>query len=115
MVNWVIPNMSNGSQGIEAIVAAEAAQINGLAAGILLLIFLVVLGAGYFAQERRVGAGNLLMWASIAGLITTTGAFILYLYDKVSMDIAIINIEVVMITLLITIVCAVAFLLSMRD
>lgn len=114
MPQWEILNLSNSSTGLEGILAAEAAQINGLAAGLLFLVYMVLLGAGYFAQERRTGAGNLLMWASISGLITTTGAFILYLYDVTNPSVALINIEIVLICVVVTIISAFAFLLSER-
>lgn len=114
MPNYTLPNMTNGSQGIEAILAYDASQVSWIAGGLLFLVYCVILGVGYFAQERRTGAGNIFMWASISGLITTTGAFILFLYDLAS-GTSLINIEIVMICVIVTIVCSFAFILSNRD
>ena len=106
---YTIPNFTDTSQGIEGIMIAETTQLPGLVPGILFLIFAVILGAGYFAQERRTGAGNLPMWAAIAGLITTTGGFMLFLMD------GLVGIETIIISLIITIVSAFAFLVMERD
>ena len=112
---YSLPNLSNGSQGIESIVGYEVSQVPGFTAGILLLIWVVIMGAGIFTGERRTGAGNVFMWAAISGLITTTGAFILFLYDMTNSGIVLINIEVVIICMLVTIVSAFAFLVSDRE
>lgn len=55
------------------------------------------------------------MWGAIAGLITTTGAFILFLYDMTNTSIVLLNIEVVLICVVVTIILAFGFLLSERD
>ena len=105
---YELPNFTNNT-GIEEILQYGSNQVPFLAPAILFMIYIVILVGGYFAQERRVGAGNFLMWASISGLITTTGAFILYLYDNV------VSIQVVLICVIITIISAFAFLISSRD
>lgn len=102
-------NLTNGSAGIESILTYEAQQIPALMPSILLLLYVVILGAGYFADQRRTGRGKFAMWSAIAGLITTTGAFILFLYN------GLINIEVVIIVLLITVVSVAFFLFSSDD
>lgn len=115
MPNWSIPNLSNGSQGIESLLAAENTQLTGVTAGLLFFIWLAILGFGYFAQERRTGAGNLPMWAAISGLITTTGAFILFLYDLTNTGIVLLNIEELLICVVVTIVSAFLFFVGERD
>lgn len=112
---YTLPNFTNGSKGIEDIVSYETTQLVGLVPGLLFLIFLAIMGVGYFVQERRTGAGNLYMWAAISGLITTTGAFTLFLYDMANSGLVLINIEVVLICTIVTIVCAFAFLISERQ
>lgn len=111
---WVLLNISNGSRGIESIIAAESAQIPILVPGILFFIFMIIAGSGFFAQDRRVGTGNLPMWLSISGLITTTGAFILYLYDSVNTGIVLLNIYTVLICVVVTILSTLVFFLSER-
>lgn len=112
---YTLPNLTNGSQGIESIIAYETTQLPGMMAGLLFLIYIAILGAGYFAQERRTGAGNIAMWSAISGLITTTGAFTLFLYDISNSGLVLINLEVVIICMLVTIVSAFFFLIGDRD
>lgn len=50
---------------------------------ILFFIFISIVIAGYFAQERRTGRGNLAQWLSIGSFVTTTGALILFLIPNV--------------------------------
>lgn len=106
-MGYSIPNMSS-SGGIEEIGAAVASQVSYFWAGILFFVFCSIWGVGYFSQERRVGAGNSAMWAAIAGLITTSGSFILFLYDNL------VTIDVCIISVIITIISAAAFLISPR-
>lgn len=98
-------NLTNGS-GIESVVIWTSQQVPILFPLILFFIFITIAGLGYFSLERRKGYGNLPMWLAISGLITTTGAFILYLYENL------INLEVVIICMLITFISAVFFILS---
>ena len=58
-------------------------QVPLLFPGILVLIWFAIMGAGYASQERRTGRGNIAIWASVSSLITTTGAFILFLYNGI--------------------------------
>lgn len=108
MVYTMLPNGSNGSD-IGQIILWESQQIPFLFPGILLLIFFVIVGSGYFSQERRIGRGNFPMWCAIAGLITTSGAFILFLYD------GLVGLETVIICVVVSIVCALWFLLSSNE
>lgn len=105
---YEMPNLST-SGGIEVVGAEVARQVNFFWSGILFFVFMVVWGVGYFSQERRVGAGNAGMWAAIAGLITTSGGFVLFLYDNL------VGLETIIISLILTILATAAFLLSERD
>lgn len=95
--------------GIDEIVIKESQNIPALMPALLVLIYVIILGVGFYSQERRTGAGNLAMWSSIAGLITTAGSFVLFLADNM------INIEVVIICLVVTIISAFLFLVGERE
>ena len=111
-----LPNFTNGSRGIEDILSYEATQVAGFTGGILFFIYVVILTSGYFSQERRTGAGNLPMWAAISGLITTTGGFILFLYQTSTTGLILINLPTLLICVIVTIVSAIFFLASeLRD
>lgn len=105
---YVFPNTSSAG-GIPELLANESGQVPGLAAGILFFIYVVILSAGYFSQERRTGAGNFAMWSAISGLITTTGSFALFLFD------GIVNLQVIVICVVVTMVSAVFFIVGERD
>lgn len=57
------------------------AGISGLAPwlfpAILFFEFCVIMFSGVYAQNRKIGFSNIPMWGTIAGMITTTTAFIL--------------------------------------
>ena len=99
-------NLSNGSNGIEQLVIYEAQQIPALIPGLLFFIFLAIGLGGYLSQERRTGRGNMPMWFTIAGFITTSASFILLMYN------GLINLEVVILSMVITIGFALWFMLS---
>ena len=105
---YSLPEFTN-TTGMEEVLQYGSQQVPFLAPGILFLVYIVILVSGYFAQERKTGAGNFLMWASISGLITTTGAFMLFLYDNL------INIQTIMICVVVTIISAFAFLINQRE
>lgn len=106
---YTIPtNLTNGSTGLEQLLIYEAGQVPFLMPGILFSIFIIILSAGYFSQDRRIGEGNFPMWCAIAGLITTTGAFILFLYQNL------LNLEVLIICVIITILSMLWLFLSER-
>jgi hypothetical protein len=44
---------------------------------ILAFEFIIIMLGGVYAQNRRIGFSNVPMWGAIAGLVTTTSAFIL--------------------------------------
>lgn len=106
---YEIINFTGNDGGIEALFAGAATQYSNFAAAILVFIYISIAGVGYFIQDRRSGNGNLFMWAAISGLITTTASFFLLLYGNI------VNIEVVIILMLVTIVSALAFLISTRE
>ena len=115
MPTYSLPNFTNGSRGIEDIISYEATQVTGLTAGILFLVYVVIVSAGYFSQERRVGTGNFSMWCAIAGLITTTGGFTLFLYQMTNSGVVLIDLPTLVICVVVTIISAVSFLVSQRD
>lgn len=76
---------------------------------LLVTIFLVIALSGYMSKSRREGsekAGNLPMWFAIAGLITSTGSFILFLAD------GIVNITTVITCFSVTILSCLWYLFS---
>lgn len=103
---YSIPNITNGTTGLEDLLVSTSGQVSALANGILIFIFLTILGSGYYSQERRTGRGNFPMWVAIAGLITTTASFILYLVP------GIIGLESIVIGVAITIIGSLWFMLS---
>lgn len=106
-MTYTIPNLS-GSGGIEEVGAGVAAQVVNAWTGILVMIFFVIWLAGYAIQDRR-APGNAAMWAAISAFITTTGAFILFLYDNL------VSLEIVILGVIISIGCSAAFIISSRE
>jgi hypothetical protein len=106
---YSLPNWTGNAGGIEVLMAEGSRQYPGFAMGILAFIYIVILGAGYFAQDRKVGAGNMAGWASVSGLITTTLSFILFLYDNI------VSIDVVITFMIISILTALIFLITNRE
>lgn len=105
---YALPNFTNTS-GIEEVLQYGSQQVPILVPGLLFMIYIIILVSGYFSQERKTGQGNFLMWASIAGLITTSGAFMLFLYDNL------VNMQTIMVCVVITIISAFAFLINQRE
>jgi len=103
---YTIPNMTNGTTGLEDLLISTSSQIPSLFGMILFFIFIVIAGAGYYSQERRNGRGNLPMWLAISGMITTVGGFFLFLIR------GLVSLQTLMISLSITIVCIMWFLLT---
>lgn len=75
-------NITNNTE-LSAIVVNTSQNIPILFPLILFFEFMVIAIGGSFANARRVGFTNLSMWFAIAGLITTTSAFILFLVDGI--------------------------------
>lgn len=84
-------------------------QIPFMFEGILLLIFLVIASSSYFAQQRRVGRGNISQAMAIASLITTTGGFILFLIN------GLIAMETLIVLVSITLISTLWFLMSKEE
>ena len=105
---YALPNFTNNT-GMEEVLQYGSQQVPILAPAILLLVYIVILVSGYFSQERKTGTGNFLMWASISGLITTTGAFMLFLYDHL------VNIQTITICVVVTIISVFAWLINQRE
>jgi len=101
-------NLTNAS-GFDSIIIYTSQQVPILIPLILLFIYVTIMGVGYFSMERRKGYGNISLWSAIAGLITTTGSFILYLYE------GLVNLEVIIICMLITFLSAMFFIFSSKD
>jgi len=107
-MTYELPNFTNTS-GMEEVLQYGSQQVPILAPGLLFMIYIIIMVSGYFSQERKTGQGNFLMWASISGLITTSGAFMLFLYDNL------VNIQTIMVCVVITIISAFAFLINQRE
>ena len=107
-MTYELPNFTNTS-GIEEVLQYGSQQVPILAPGLLFMIYIIILVSGYFSQERKTRQGNFLMWASISGLITTSGAFMLFLYDNL------INMQTIMVCMVVTIISAFAFLINQRE
>ena len=75
-------NITNAT-GLDGILVNLASNVPQLFPMILLFEFLVIGLGGSFATSRKTGYTNLLMWFAIAGLVTSTSAFILFLVDGI--------------------------------
>ena len=80
MVTYVLGDKVNQSGGIEWPLLYIGKNVPSITLYILFFIWFAITSAGFLSQKRQIGRANLLMWGSIGGLITTTGAFILYLF-----------------------------------
>lgn len=83
MPNYILP--TNNTDTLDKFVAIVSTNVPILPNLLLVGVFLTILLGGYFSKSRREGekAGNFPLWMAIAGLITTTGAFILYMADGI--------------------------------
>jgi len=99
MPEFQLPNELNQSGGIERIFIYINSQVEGFTFMLLVFIFLIILGAGYFNTKRTTNRGDLPMWMTIASFITTTMALILYLIPGwISLEMIIIMISVTLIS-----------------
>lgn len=103
---YSLPNITNGSSGIEQLLIYESQQVSSFVPMLLFFFFAVIAGAGIYSQERRVGRANVPMWLAIAGFIVSIGSIILYLIP------GFVSLEVLIITMVLTIVFTMWFLLS---
>lgn len=106
---YELPNFTGNTGGIEALLVGGSRQTPIFMGAILFFLYVAIAGAGFFIQERKTGHGNLSMWGAIAGLIVSTGAFFLLLYD------GIVSLEIVVILMIVTILFAFFFLISTRE
>ena len=103
---YTLPNITNGTTGLEDLIAYEIQEIPLLSPALLIFILIIIFGAGYFAQERRTGKGNFPMWLAISSFITTTGATILHFGTGM------VGLEIIVIFIITTIVSTLWFLTS---
>lgn len=80
-----------------------------LSLSILILIYIVITLAGYMSEERQKGRARFAFWLTIAGLITTTISFIMFLID------GLIGLEIIISCMAITFLSAMAFFVATRD
>lgn len=73
-------NITNETS-IDRIMINIAQNVSILFPMLLFFEFMVIALGGTFANQRRVGYSNISMWFAIAGLVTSTTAFILFLVD----------------------------------
>lgn len=81
-INYVMPDKINQTGGLEWPIYYIGMNIPQFPSRILMFIWLAIIGVGFFSQRRSTGRGSFFMWATIGGLISTTGAFILFLLPK---------------------------------
>lgn len=84
----------------EQLIAYESGQVPILWPCILFVIYLIIAVGGYMTQQRKVSRANFAIWSAIAGLIVTTGAFVLFFIPGAM------NIETLSICVTVTIVSA---------
>lgn len=99
-------SMPGNLTSVEEFIVYESSQIDILMPMILTFVFFTIAVSGHYSQERRVGRSNIAMWFSVAGLVTSTGAIILFLYP------GIVNLTTVIISVVISFVCALWALFS---
>lgn len=106
---YALPNFTNNT-GMEEVLQYGSQQVPILAPVLLFMVWIIIAVSGYYSQQRQsVGGGNFLMWASIGGLITTTGAFFLFLYDNI------VNLQTITLFVVITILSVFGWFISDRD
>lgn len=104
------PNFStNGSIGIEETASYISGQVPSFAPYLIFFLFLAIAGSGYFSEKRARGKSNIFMWSTVAGTITTISSSVLLFYENI------INIEIVIILLAVTIASILLYLISDKD
>lgn len=102
---YTVPNQT---EAIEVVVNIST-QVPNLMPGILFMLWIVIAGSGFFSQQRRVGKGNLPMWLAVSSFITTSSAFMLFLYN------GLISLQTLVVCVSVTMLCALWFLFSNTD
>lgn len=88
-------DLSNKS--IETVLAGVSADVPVLIPMLLFFEFMVLMLVGYSVSRRNAGYSNILAWASIAGLVTSTTASFLLMVD------GLVSVETVIVTIVIAI------------
>lgn len=73
-------NITN-STNIDEILVNLSSNVPSLFPMLLFFEFIVIAVGGAFANSRRTGFTNISQWSAIAGLVTTTTGFILFLVN----------------------------------
>lgn len=94
---------------LEQLLADQSMQIPLLWPFILFFIFVVLAGSGFIYLESRARRASLPVSCSVAGLITTTLAFILFLIP------GLIGLETLVVTVIISIASAIWMFVSGND
>ena len=105
MPTYQLANFTNSS-GLEAPFIYITGQVATFPNLLLLFVYVITAGATFGFQDRRIGRANMAMASSVAGLITTTGAFVLFSFT------GLVNLDAVIITLVVTIVSTIWFFFS---
>jgi len=103
MTLFTEPNLTSG---IDTALVTTAQSVPSFIIMMLLFVFCVVLIGGYSNQKRRVGYGDLSMWATLAGLTTSVLSLLLSLKG------GLINGTTLGIVFAITILCALWFFIG---
>ena len=75
-------NITNSTQA-DQILINMSSQIPLMFPMLLFFEFMVIAIGGSFSNQRRIGYTNIPMWSAIAGLVTSTTAFILFMVDGI--------------------------------
>lgn len=102
-------NITNSSEALVDLVVYISSEVPILAPSILFLIFIVLLGSGYFSEERRKGRGDLAKWFAISGFITATLSIVLFLIN------GIVNLVTVVIAVVVSMIGTLWLLFTSRD
>lgn len=99
-------NLTDNGNALVNLLVWEAQNVNGLFVSFLFLLFLAIWIVGFKVDESRRGRSNAIMWMAVSALIVTGIEFIAFLIP------GLINIEVLGISLALTIGAAVLFFLT---
>lgn len=107
VTEYILPTNLTSPDGLVGSINSNVPYFSSF---LLFFVFLLIMLSGYFSKARREGSersGNLPMWGSISGLITSTGSYILFLSDK-----GLVNLMNVIISVVVTIIMTAWFLFS---
>lgn len=107
MTEYDLPgDFNQTSGGLETLFVYLIGEVSSFAIWMLLGIFFIIVGAGYFSEYRRRGKANLPMWLTIGSFFTTIIMFVLFLSN------GLINLRIVIIGISATLFFALMFFLS---